>query len=413
MRRLLTAGGERRGVFLLSVFLCAAAVPFFFASAAWADAKNVAAAIHAYASGDLRAVPAGNRVTVTGTKAGAKTPLSLDITGVTVVWNAALSGNFRAARPGSALVLLSGRGNFDVSPSGVIFNDASADIAAVELRNGAALSVGGTVGATGSRASAIYSRHGGITVEKGGKVQAPRGAAIRTYAHAGDRPELSSVTLKDTAGLVGEAAVVKDGRRVSTFYGSTVIDSGTVFDTAFSDGADKRPLLVIAEKAEVALTRSARFTEGEGVDMKIEKGGSLLSGGTVTLRGTLQNDGEISNSGTFVNKGMFANRGTIVNTGTIVNDETLENAGTLDTEKGKIVNNGVIDNARGKIKGTKNISGRGKIIAPYRDGGGCSAGLGLAGLAASAGAGMLGILYRTLYNEQRLRRRARRIPPER
>ncbi|MDR1623068.1 MAG: hypothetical protein LBS00_11900, partial [Synergistaceae bacterium] len=389
MQKLLTAEGKVRRVFFFSVFLCATVMPSFFPSMSWADAKSVAAAINAYEDGELEAVPSGSIVTVTGTETNATTALNLDITGVTVIWNATLTGHYKAVAPQSALVLVSGKGNFNVS--GVIFNDTLFDTAAVEVRNGAALAVKGMVKAEGKGASAIYSKHGRIKVEKGGKVQSPQGLAIGIYAGEGDSSELSAVTLEDTTGLVGEVALVEDGRYVSTFYGTTTIDYDM---NAIDRGKDKkRSLLVIAEKAEVLVTHNAHFTVGANVDMEIKKGSILLSGGTVTLEGTLKNEGAISNSGTFVNKGTLTNKGTMVNTGSITNDGKLVNEGIFDTMMGKVVNNGLIDNTRGKIDGEKNITGRGDMV-DSRNGGGCNMGLGFMGFIASLGAGARGYLRR-------------------
>jgi hypothetical protein len=273
-----------------------------------------------------------------------------------------------------------------VSPGGVIFNDAPAGSAAVELRNGAALAVGGTVRAAGNRASAIYSKSGSVTVETGGKVQSPRGAAIRTYDHGGIYSGPSTVTLKDKTGLAGETALVENGRYVSTFYGDAEMDFSSVFSSA---GRNRRPLIVIAEKAELTLTSNAYFTEEADVDMEIRKGGILFSDGTVTVKGYLLNEGVIASSRQFTNDGTFHNKGEFINTGTLTNNGTLTNEGTLDTTNGKIVNNGLLDNSRGKIEGGKNILNRGKIVNLHSGGGGgCSTGPGLAGLAAFIGAGI-------------------------
>jgi hypothetical protein len=406
--------------------MCVTAVLSLSPSAVWADAKSVETAINDYGNKGLKATASGDIVTVTGAEAGAKTLLSLDISGVKVVWNATLSGDFKAAASKSALLIVSGDGSFSVSPGGVIFNEASAETAAVEVRGKAALTVNGTVRAVGSNATAIYSKQGVVTVEKGGKVQSPRGSAIRTYDHGGIYSGPSTVTLRDTAGLVGETALVEaSGRYVSTFYGDVLMDSDRVFSSR-----DQRPLIVIANDAELTLTRNAHFTEEEGVDMRIEKNGALTSDGAIVIGGSLENEGWIVNSGQFTskrmfrNKGAFANEGTfindytltnekggkIVNSGqftnkrtfnnkgelvnveTVTNDGTLVNEGTIDTSNGKIVNNGVLDNTRGTIVGGKNIhnQGKGDVRYPHKDGGGCDAGLGLAGLAALAGAGLFG-----------------------
>jgi hypothetical protein len=374
--------------------MCAAiAAPSLFTSAAWADADSVADSIDDYSDGELDAVSSGNRVTVTGAMLHAKTPLVLDITGVTVVWNATLTGSFKAADPGSALMIVSGGGTFEVSPNGSIHNDASFDIATIELRNGAALVVRGTVGASGDYASAIHAKHGRVTVERGGTVRSPQGVAITAYSHEKDRPDLSSVTLKDTAGITGEVTLLKGNKHVSTFYGSVKVgyDIGIGYD---GKDKSKRPLIVVAEGAELILTRSARFEGGPGVDVEIEKGGTLISAGRVILGGTLQNAGEIANSGTFTNKGTITNSGEIVNTGAFVNDGTLINKGTLDTTEGTVANSGRIDNIHGRIDGRKNIGGRGTVIDPHSDGG-CDAGLGFAGLAALLGAGVFTTLRRS------------------
>jgi hypothetical protein len=400
-------------------------------SAVWADAASVAAAIDAYGNKGLKAAVSGDAVTVTGAEAGAKTPLSLDITGVNVVWNATLSGDFNAAASKSALLIVSGGGSFNVSPSGVIFSDAPAETAAVELRDKAALTVNGTVKAAGSNATAIYSKQGAVTVEKGGKVQSPRGSAIRTYDHGGIDSGLSTVTLNDKAGLAGEVALVEaSGRYVSTFYGVAAMD----FDRVYSS-RDMRPLIVVAEDAELTLTRSAHFTEEPEVDMYVRNRGTLISDGTVVIGGLLENEGQIVNRGQFTNKRRFNNKGEFVNEGTFVNDYTLANEsggrvvnsgqftntrtfenkgefvnletaandgtlineGRIDTIDGKIVNNGFLDNSRGKIDGGSNIQnrGQGRIRNPRKDDdGGCDAGLGLAGLAALAGAGIFGCSMR-------------------
>jgi hypothetical protein len=110
----------------------------------------------------------------------------------------------------------------------------------------------------------------------------------------------------------------------------------------------------------------------------------LLSGASITIKGTLENKGVISSSGTFINKGMLTNTGTVINTGTFTNDGIFFNEGTFDTTKGKVLNNGVINNTKGRIDGTNNITGQGEIINAHSNSG-CDTGLGFAGFVALMG----------------------------
>jgi filamentous hemagglutinin family protein len=379
-------------VLLCPVYMCAAfAVPALFASRAWADVDTVVASIDAYEGGALKAVPSGNSVTVTGVKTNARTPLELDITGVSVVWGATLSGDSRQAVPGNALLVVGGKGNFEVAQNGTIFNETLPRHSAVEVKGDAAFTVKGIVGAAGSNAVAIAARRGTITVEKGGQVRSPRGVAITTIVSKEDRPELSSVALKDKSGITGEVEFVKDGGYISTYYGDVTVDFVIEIDFATSV-TEKFPLLVVANGAKLTLTPKARFREGAGMDMAVEKGAALSTVGDMTFNGFLTNEGTISNSGKFANMGIFENKGRFVNTGTLTNVGKLRNDGTIVTTEGKIANEGSIDNTKGKIEGRKNITGKGEIIesnSRHHKHGGCETGLGLTGLAALLGAGIL------------------------
>jgi hypothetical protein len=376
-------------VFLCPVFMCTAfAVPALFASRAWANANSVAASIEAYGHGALRAVSDGNIVTVSGRKTGARTPLNLDITGVSVIWGAELAGDFRDAESGSALVSLTGKGSFEVASYGSIFNSARLDVSAIEVSSDTALVVRGQVRATGDDALAISAKRGTITVEKGGKVHSSRGVAITTVANKSVRPEHSSVTLKDETGIVGKVEIVHDDRYVATFFGDVTVDSEI---RVFHEPTDERfPALVVSKGAKVTLTRNARFQGGVDIDVDVLAEGSLFIDGPINFRGLLMNEGAIFNSGAFINRGTFGNKGKFINTGTITNDGTVVNEGTLDTDKGKLINSGVINNIHGKIFGKNNISGKGNILEHRKKKhGGCDAGAGFAGLAVLA-AGLFG-----------------------
>ncbi|MDR1377222.1 MAG: hypothetical protein LBJ22_06895, partial [Synergistaceae bacterium] len=205
------------------VFLGAAAIVFcLLTSAAWADASSVAAVINRQEG--LEAVADGDTVTVTGMAANVLTSLDLDVSGVNVIWNATLTGDFKEADSEDALLLVSGAGGFVISPGAVVSNDAAFNVAAVKVTGSAELTVKGTVYAEGDYALAIYSEHGTITVEEGAKVQAPRGFAIATYEDDGDQVGNSVINLKDKTGIAGIVTDMENGKYTAAFYGDMIID---------------------------------------------------------------------------------------------------------------------------------------------------------------------------------------------
>jgi hypothetical protein len=191
-------------------------------------------------------------------------------------------------------------------------------------------------------------------------VQSPNGSAIRTYEHGGIYSGPSTVTLNDTVGLVGEVAFVNtDDRYISTFYGDAVIDSDRIFSSR-----DKMPLIVVADNAELTLTRGAHFTEEAGVEMRIAKKGTLISEGTTVIGGLLENEGWIINTGRFTSK-LFNNKGEFTNEGTFINDETLVNEkGGRVLSSGQFTNKRSFDN-KGELVNLGTAANEGTFINDY------------------------------------------------
>ena len=184
----------------LSAFLALALVLALFAAmpitaSAAATAEEMAADIINFyhgGSGSLTAVPSGNTVTVTGNVTGATSPLTLNTSNLSIIWQANYSGNAGS----EALITLTGEGVFTVASGGSITNNGDNHTIEAEYNNVTINVSGGNVKSIG-RGYAIACGKGAQTINiSGGSVSSDDDvAAICCY-------ESTAITINVSGGSV-------------------------------------------------------------------------------------------------------------------------------------------------------------------------------------------------------------------
>ena len=343
---------------------------------AWGDtAAGAAARINGWGIG-LTAVVSGNTVNVTGAANVGTTPLppvpgwapgehaNLVInSGVTVMWNATLTGNI----PNRALLAVGGQGHFIVGPNGEISNLGTA----LEATNygapggspgGMAVTVssGGVVSMSqsnlcddGGHSVALMADDGWantITIEDGGEVSAPYGFAISVASS-------SSLNRGNAAGIRG-LVFVGNGDAIIDVYGD-------VTTRAWPNFAEMN---IPPSSIRINTMAGATWTISTHLRIALDAF-NIRSHGNVTVSG---------------NPGILEVRGRVVE---IEPDAELIVNGTARFDVDEVINDGLIAGT-GALETTAPITGDGEVQIDQqgtdsrRSGSsGCNAGFGFGALA--------------------------------
>ena len=216
-------------------------------------------------AGTLSASSTGDdKVVVTGTVTGATESLLLDISsGVTVVWEAALSGTVDGQAENKCLIRLLGNGTFEVAKNGSISSSGSG---------------GYTISAEGSNGTILIS---------GGTVSTTSGVAI--YAPVAGSPDSESVE-------VGTVAVTLEGPGlpddpIGGSYAPIVVIPYTVYDVVLTGGTVSATTgtAIIAEYIYVGYGSVVTVTStGSNPAVKLEGDGRIfVDAGELTVNGDI------------------------------------------------------------------------------------------------------------------------------
>lgn len=269
-----------------------------FTQKAWADnAAGIANYVNTATYGDLVATSSGSTVTVTGTLIGAPSTdhyLTLNIdAGVTVVWQAALSGS-----PSGSYALINisgGAGTFSME-SGSIENIGTGSA----IRNSSSCAIivsGGTVNAVNSYAIANNST-ATISVSGNATVNASGGTSIYN-ADTG--------TVKISGGVVSSKGGGSNSTIRSNSSGVVIVSGGTVSATANNYCGNAIYIgmggSLMVSGGTVSATCGHAITTNSAATITVSGNASITStssgsGGTIYIGGTLHiNGGTVENTG--------------------------------------------------------------------------------------------------------------------
>ena len=232
-------------------------------------------------TGRLSAAVSGDTVTVTGNVTDATATLRLNIpAGVTVVWQAALTGS-PIGNPGrvSGLINVIGDGTFEVA-SGKIEKTGNDGYSAAILSgegnnkdNGAVIVSGGIVRSTSGRGIRAWGAGRTVTIS-GGTVSCTYGTAISYNSTL----TISGGTVESTNGsaIVAFGRLTISGGKVSGASGNSAAHR-TVISAA--DARDARPVQITISGGTV------ESKVNEGIAIHVNRGTVEVSGGTVEARG--------------------------------------------------------------------------------------------------------------------------------
>jgi hypothetical protein len=308
------------------------------------------------------------------------------MSGVTIEWRATtLQGT-------GQLVRLRGTGNFEVYGSIAGGHEAVFSGGGFEgIGHNIIIKNGGIVSSSGLDQKTIASEMSGgnVTVESGGRVEAPNGTAIHVESPS------ATITLNDTTGIQG--SVEYDGITpygaddwIAEVYGNVSIDENywDIDATTFA-GLDKVQL-IIKSSSTVTIAKDSTIIIPVPMEWIVEKNATLI------VKGRIKNWCKIKNHGRIIfdkDPGVYEGyEGSIyeeTSTGKTIN----ENIMTFKKDSSAIFND--LDNTQGHIyheegaslTGTENISGKQpeplkateplKVTEPPSSGGsgGCSTGL--------------------------------------
>jgi hypothetical protein len=379
----------------------------FLAGSAWAGETQVLNAINTY--GGLSAIGDGyGNITVTGSRTGATVGLELgNISGLTINWEAQLIGDPSVYNSApninydfDLITMTGSNGTFNIRPSAVlkITGDVNVntdrEMRLIHVKYPASNIVvnvnGGILETLMPKGNAIdeWNSYKNTTIAadlpclnvniNGGTISTSDGIVASGYVTVGSgaSAHLTGLVVKRKTGVVYDPAVVSAG--ALEFYGNCKF---TVL--LYDDGEDW-----FAPGLLFKIMPGAELTLDAGNGWVVQNTWKLENHGTLNILGTLINEGKCINDYVINNYSghTLDNRGTLVNNG-IINTKAT----------GKITNTGSIDNTSGTINNTEGgtfqsvqtasemggtVNGE---VQPLNSnsssgGGGCNAGLGVAGL---------------------------------